>query len=190
MPGAHCDNIKGWRPCPKLMLRGKVWAWAVCTYNVLHVVICVNTVVNTLPSRHVQRALYFQPYYRLSFWSPVLLHPLCGEPNGTCFIVHRLIVAAAHYGLGARHAEPECSTCRHYKWRQCLEGVVYTTIFIWHHGCIQATAIVVSSLGENHPKRVSGTRLQWLQAARRAIQQGIVPTKGILGTIAHWNNDE
>ena len=43
-----------------------------------------------VPSGHVQRAPYIQPYFRLSLWSSILWRPLRGEHSSTHFVVHRL----------------------------------------------------------------------------------------------------
>ena len=79
--GACCNSNKGWRPWPELALRAKVCSWLVCTCNILQVVVHINTVVNTLPSGHVQGAPYIQPYFCRILWSPVLTRPIHSAPN-------------------------------------------------------------------------------------------------------------
>ena len=98
VPGARCENTKGWRPWSELVSRGKVRTWPVCTSSVLQVVIRTNTAANTVPSGHVQRAPYILPYFRLSLWSSILWRPLRGEHSSTHFAVRRLTVATPRDG--------------------------------------------------------------------------------------------
>ena len=51
----------------------------------LHVVVHTNMAANTVPSGHVQRAPYIQPYFCRILWSPVLWRPIRNEPNSARF---------------------------------------------------------------------------------------------------------
>ena len=79
--GARYDSSKGRRPLPKPRVQREVCAQTTSTCNIMQVIISLNTAGNTLPSRHVRRAAYFQPYFCLSLASLVLWRPLPSEAN-------------------------------------------------------------------------------------------------------------
>ena len=66
---------------PKFVFSRKVCVWPLSSCNILRIVICINRAVNTLHSRHVQRAVHMLPYFCRIYRSPVPWRPLRSEPN-------------------------------------------------------------------------------------------------------------
>ena len=62
----------------------------------VHVIIHINTAINTVPSGNVQRAPYIQPYFCRTLWSPVLWRPIHSEPNSARLSVHSLTDVMLH----------------------------------------------------------------------------------------------